>query len=310
MGAELRGRQSIIPQFEELCGPTLPATKSTQSQGRLHPNVSSDVHAPCLSVQGPGPQSLRTKPLSHNATCDPRCTTALSKVFALTVSNVIKRSSKTGNQQSFFTKSIENSRPSLTRNQHPAMAPKTSRAAQDDTKSETPNPKERNGTTNAQQINGKMRRVASSAGTNAREATNGASGPVAPPATASASTATAPGQEPNVPGLQWPAFDRDVLHAYRRAYRLSTPTAFTSDYHQWVLTQAGSIGVYSPTIARRKELRRQTKDQLTNTVRKHFNGLGVQENDIIVDFLHKVRNQAVTKGRPRRTEYISPETER
>jgi hypothetical protein len=73
-----------------------------------------------------------------------------------------------------------------------------------------------------------------------------------------------------------------------------------------VLTQAGSIGIYSPTIARRKEFRRQSKDQLTSTVRKHFNGLGVQENDIIVDFLHKIRSQGVTKGK-RRTEYISPD---
>ncbi|KAK4448096.1 hypothetical protein QBC34DRAFT_118758 [Podospora aff. communis PSN243] len=190
------------------------------------------------------------------------------------------------------------------------MAPKTSRAAQDDSKSETPNLKEKNGTANAHHTNGKMRRVASSAGTNAREATNGSAGPVASPATAPTSTAAAPGQESHVPGLQWPAFDREVLHAYRRAYRLSTPTAFTSDYHQWVLTQAGSIGIYSPTIARRKELRRQTEDQLNNTVRKHFNGLGVQENDIIVDFLHKVRSQGVTKGRPRRVEYIPPTMER
>jgi hypothetical protein len=110
--------------------------------------------------------------------------------------------------------------------------------------------------------------------------------------------------------LQWPAFERDVLHAYRRAYRLKTPTAFVSDHHEWVLTQPGSIGLYSPTIARRKELRRQTKDQLTNVVRKHFNGLGVQENDIIVDFLHKVRSQGVTKGKPQRRDHANPELER
>jgi len=110
--------------------------------------------------------------------------------------------------------------------------------------------------------------------------------------------------------LQWPAFERDVLHAYRRAYRLKTPTAFVSDHHEWVLTQPGSIGIYSPTIARRKEFRRQTKDQLTNVVRKHFNGLGVQENDIIVDFLHKVRSQGVTKPKPPPREYIHPNTER
>ncbi|KAK0643639.1 hypothetical protein B0T16DRAFT_459758 [Cercophora newfieldiana] len=192
------------------------------------------------------------------------------------------------------------------------MAPKTSRAAQDDSKSETPNPKEKNGVVNnINQTNGKMRRVASSAGTagtNPREATSSAAGPIAPPATASASSTVA--AEASNPGLQWPAFERDVLHAYRRAYRLSTPTAFASDYHQWVLTQAGSIGIYSPTIARRKELRRQSKDQLTSSVRRHFNGLGVQENDIIVDFLHKIKSQGVSKGKLRRAEYISPDAER
>ena len=108
--------------------------------------------------------------------------------------------------------------------------------------------------------------------------------------------------------LQWPAFERDVLHAYRRAYRLKTPTAFVSDHHQWVLTQAGSIGLYSPTIARKKDFRRQTKDQLTNVVRKHFNGLGVQENDIIVDFLHKARNDGVSKTKRRRPDYIPQES--
>jgi hypothetical protein len=104
--------------------------------------------------------------------------------------------------------------------------------------------------------------------------------------------------------LQWPAFERDVLHAYRRAYRLKTPTAFVSDHHEWVFTLPGSIGLYSPTIARRKELRRQTKDQLTNAVRKHFNALGVQENDVIVDFLHKVRGQGITKKPSIRREFL------
>lgn len=107
--------------------------------------------------------------------------------------------------------------------------------------------------------------------------------------------------------LQWPAFERDVLHAYRRAYRLKTPTAFVSDHHHWIFTQAGSLGLYSPTIARHKDLRRQTKDQLTNVVRKHFNGLGVQENDIIVDFLHKARNQGVSKPKRRAPHYIPQE---
>ncbi|KAK3687521.1 hypothetical protein B0T22DRAFT_457404 [Podospora appendiculata] len=180
------------------------------------------------------------------------------------------------------------------------MAPaKSARNGQDDSKSETPNPKEKNGHAHVQQSNGKLRRVASSTGSNLREVTTAATAPVPPASTAAAA------QEASNPGLQWPAFERDVLHAYRRAYRLNTPTAFANDYHQWVLTQPGSVGIYSPTIARRKEFRRQSKDQLTGSVRKHFNGLGVQENDIIVDFLHKIRSQGVSKPRPtRKVEHI------
>jgi len=181
---------------------------------------------------------------------------------------------------------------------------KAARGGQDDSKIDTPSAREKNGSGGGT----KMRRVASSAGSNLREVTNASSTTTAAAAAAPDSTINA--QEANAPGLQWPAFDRGVLHAYRRAYRLRTPTAFVSDHHEWVLTQPGSIGLYSPTIARRRELRRQTKDQLTNVVRKHFNGLGVQENDIIVDFLHKVRSQGVTKGKPSRREYIHSEAER
>ena len=99
-----------------------------------------------------------------------------------------------------------------------------------------------------------------------------------------------------------------MLHSYRRTYRLNTPTAFSSEHRQWVLSRPGSVGLHSPTMARRKEFQRQSKDQLANTVRKHFNGLGVQENDIIVDFLHKVRSQGVTKsGRAKRIDCERPE---
>ncbi|KXX75126.1 hypothetical protein MMYC01_208005 [Madurella mycetomatis] len=177
------------------------------------------------------------------------------------------------------------------------MAPaKTARGGQDDSKTDTS--KEKTGI-GAAQSNGKMRRVASSAGSNLREVTNANTTKTAAVSAAPGSTAITQ-EAATPPGLQWPAFEREVLHAYRRAYRLKTPTAFVSDHHQWVLTQPGSIGLYSPTIARRNELRRQTKDELTRAVRKHFNGLGVQENDIITNFLHKARSQGVSSGRIRR----------
>ena len=230
------------------------------------------------------------------------------------------------------------------------MAPsKAARSGQDDSKADAPILKEKNGGGTGTHASTKMRRVASSAGSNLREVTNASatSAIVAAAVAAAAAAAAAPvpdttanTHETSTPGvsslfldfaslplslcsplpydaiadvcsqqLQWPAFERDVLHAYRRAYRLKTPTAFVSDHHEWAFTQPGSVGLYSPTIARRRDLRRQNKDQLTNVVRKHFNGLGVQENDVLVEFLHKVRSQGVTKSKPQRREYIPPALE-
>lgn len=104
--------------------------------------------------------------------------------------------------------------------------------------------------------------------------------------------------------MQWTAFDRVVLHAYRREHRLQTPTSFASSYHQWVLSSPGGIGLYSPTMARKREQRRQSKDGLASVVRKHFNASGIQENEVIPDFLHKVRFQGGSRlGKPRRSEY-------
>jgi hypothetical protein len=71
---------------------------------------------------------------------------------------------------------------------------------------------------------------------------------------------------------------------------MTTPAAFNSSYNQVVLSRS-SIGRMSPTMARKKEQRRQGKDQLANAIRKHFNSLGVIENEVIIDFLYKVRHQ-------------------
>ena len=55
-----------------------------------------------------------------------------------------------------------------------------------------------------------------------------------------------------------------------------------------------AIGKLSPTmVGRRKEERKQNKDQLANAVRKHFNSMGIVENEVVVDFLYKVRWQGM-----------------
>jgi len=95
-----------------------------------------------------------------------------------------------------------------------------------------------------------------------------------------------------LPQLQWSTFDASILHGYRYDYRLNTPAAFNKPYDQLVLSRS-AIGRMSPTMARRKEQRRQSKEQLANSVRKHFNSMGIIENEVVVDFLYKVRWQGM-----------------
>jgi len=88
--------------------------------------------------------------------------------------------------------------------------------------------------------------------------------------------------------MEWSKIDPSIIHEYRYAYRLKTPSAFSNAHNELVLSSG--IGKMSPTMARRKDRRRQSKEQLTHAVRKHFNGLGIQENEVVVDFLYKVHH--------------------
>lgn len=101
--------------------------------------------------------------------------------------------------------------------------------------------------------------------------------------------------------INWSSFERDALHTYRREHQLNTPASFASKYHQLLLSRSGSIGLYSPTMTRKQQTRRQSKDNLAKAVRKHFNGLGIQENDVVVDFIYKIRNEKMARaGGPNR----------
>ncbi|RKF79962.1 hypothetical protein GcM1_198044 [Golovinomyces cichoracearum] len=93
--------------------------------------------------------------------------------------------------------------------------------------------------------------------------------------------------------LQWSTFDSSVLHAYRYDYRLDTPAAFSKSYNQMTLSQS-PIGKMSPTMAGKRDHRRQSKDQLAAAVRKHFKCMDIVENDVVVEFLYKVHYQELT----------------
>lgn len=191
------------------------------------------------------------------------------------------------------------------------MAPPRSKPPPDDSRSEASSTKEKVGASNSAALNGKNRRVAGSAtgGSSLRDVLTAgpSSAVVGNPNTAVADANPGVSKIPSnltvvflsdvVVQLQWSSFDPSVLHGYRYDYRLNTPTAFNKPYNQLVLSRS-PIGKLSPTMARRKEERRQSKEQLANSVRKHFNSMGIIESEVVVDFLYKVRWQGESREPP------------
>ncbi|ATY60216.1 hypothetical protein A9K55_005922 [Cordyceps militaris] len=95
--------------------------------------------------------------------------------------------------------------------------------------------------------------------------------------------------------IPWASLERDALHAYRREHELPSATSFISTFHEYILSERAGIGLYSPTMVRKRKARRQNKEHLALAVRKHFNGVGIQENDVIVDFICKIRHSKSVK---------------
>ena len=93
--------------------------------------------------------------------------------------------------------------------------------------------------------------------------------------------------------MAWSTSPLSLLNTYRVSHHLSTPAAFTSPLNQALLVNPG-IGRQSPTMARRKDKRRVSKDQLATNVRKHFNGAAVNEIDVVVELVYKSRNKGKT----------------
>ncbi|KAH8804987.1 hypothetical protein F5884DRAFT_436880 [Xylogone sp. PMI_703] len=174
------------------------------------------------------------------------------------------------------------------------MPPARSRPQADDSRSEASSTKEKTGTNSSSAPNGKNRRVANNLGpaSSLRDVAMADSD-------AGIDTSAATGSESS-PSIQWSSFDSSILHEYRYDYRLNTPAAFKKPYNQCVLSTS-YVGKMSPTMARRKEQRRQDKGRLANAVRRHFNSMGIAENEVVVEFLYKVRWQ----GEPVLTNHIT-----
>lgn len=92
--------------------------------------------------------------------------------------------------------------------------------------------------------------------------------------------------------MAWNTAPLELLNSYRISHNLQTQPAFTTPLRQALLTNPG-IGRSSPTMARKKEKRRISKDQLALAVRKNFNGAAVSEIDVVVELVYKVRNQGM-----------------
>ena len=92
--------------------------------------------------------------------------------------------------------------------------------------------------------------------------------------------------------IEWSAFDTPTLHNYRYVHNLDTPSAFANAYNQRMLSMSG-VGQMSPTMARRRNWQRISKEQLAATVRKDFNAAMVNEQEILTSLLYAVQNQGM-----------------
>lgn len=93
--------------------------------------------------------------------------------------------------------------------------------------------------------------------------------------------------------MAWQMAPLSLLNQYRVSHNIQSPAAFTTPLRQALLTNPG-IGRHSPTMARKKEKRRVSKEQLALAVRKNFNGAAVSEIDVVVELVYKVKNQGAS----------------
>jgi hypothetical protein len=184
------------------------------------------------------------------------------------------------------------------------MPPQRSRQQPDDSRSEASSTKEKAGTSTSRTTHDKNRRVGGNGAgaSNLRDVVTAGSSNMAMGTSSTATTdSVSRGSDCTrrrssfIIQINWSTFDPEFLHQYRHDYRLNTAAAFNKPYNQIVLQQS-RIGRLSPTMAGRKEQRKQSKEQLANTVRKHFKSMGINENDVTVDFLYKVRYQGKMYG--------------
>jgi len=168
------------------------------------------------------------------------------------------------------------------------MPPARNRAAQDDTKDTKDKTGAGVGKGRKNALNNKEAKAEAAAAANAEASTSQAQASVCPHRHHSENSTDHFHSQ-----LAWQKEDVSTLLRYRSAYTLDTPPSFTSLQHQAILSNPG-IGRLSPSMIRKGTKKYQPKDALATAVRKHFNAVPVNEPDVLLQFICKVKQQGRT----------------
>ncbi|PYH91665.1 hypothetical protein BO71DRAFT_43347 [Aspergillus ellipticus CBS 707.79] len=136
------------------------------------------------------------------------------------------------------------------------MAPPRQRttAVQDDSRSEGSSTAREHKTTAVKARKGAGGSVAVTS-VNSREAK-------APAHLANVTSAPAGGKQDNLPKIPWSEMPLELLHSYRHGYKLSTPSAYSSEYSHLLLSRG--VGLRSPTAIAAQRANMSRQGQTTN----------------------------------------------
>ena len=100
-----------------------------------------------------------------------------------------------------------------------------------------------------------------------------------------------------IPRLQidWACMDSTDLNAYRQLHRLRVAPAFGSDFNCHILSRPG-ISRRSPSMLRRQQRRKTSKEQLAFVVKKDFNDAMTNEPESITNFIYSVRTRGMASS--------------
>ncbi|GAB1191196.1 hypothetical protein APSETT444_000367 [Aspergillus pseudonomiae] len=106
-------------------------------------------------------------------------------------------------------------------------------------------------------------------------------------------------QPDNQPKVPWSEMPLEFLHSYRHAYKISSPSAYPTEYSQLILSKG--IGLLSPTsiAAQRAHLRQSqnTNGSHTNNKKPHTPHIASRTNGTKGSSGHNPKNQSAMEGK-------------